>query len=117
MRCFFHLVKDRGVLTDNVGVDAADRETAIAEIFMALWDLRTSDPDAEEHWEGWSLKIVDHTGYVLSTISLNEAAKGGVPAVAMAVRLAGPIVQAGERRLFGRLLDTDPRTWNVLFWH
>jgi hypothetical protein len=76
IRCFFHLVKGTVVLTDVVGVDAADRDTAIAEILIALWDLRTSDPDAEEHWEGWSLEIVDRTGYVLSTISLDEAAEG-----------------------------------------
>ncbi|WP_114948330.1 DUF6894 family protein [Microvirga calopogonii] len=72
IRCFFHLVKGTVVLTDDVGVDAADTETAIAEILRALVDLRKSDADAEVHWEGWSLEIVDPTGYVLSTISLDE---------------------------------------------
>jgi hypothetical protein len=75
-RCFFHLVKGTVVLTDDVGVDAANTETAIAEILMALWDLRTNDPDAEDYWEGWSLEIVDPRGYVLSTISLDELGEG-----------------------------------------
>ena len=72
MRCFLHLVKDSVVLTDNTGVDAADSGTAIVEILMALRDLRVSDPDAEDHWEGWSLRVVDDTGHVLSTITLDE---------------------------------------------
>lgn len=72
LRCFFHLVKGRVVLTDDIGVDAADSGTAIAEILMALRELRNLDPDAEDHWDGWSLEIVDRTGYVLSTIRLDE---------------------------------------------
>ena len=72
MRCFFHLVKARVVLTDDVGVNAADIGTAAAQILTALRDLRAADPDAEDDWHGWSLEIVDHTGYVLGRISLDE---------------------------------------------
>ena len=75
MRCFLHLVKGEMVLTDAVGVDAVDTETAVAEIRMALWNLRAGDPDAKKQWEGWSLKIVDETGCVLSMITLDELEK------------------------------------------
>jgi hypothetical protein len=72
MRYFFHLVKARVVLTDDVGVDAADIGTAAAQILAALRDVRAADPDAEDDWHGWSLEIVDRMGYVLGRISLDE---------------------------------------------
>ncbi len=72
MRCFFHLVNAGVVLTDDAGVDAADIGTAAAQILTALRDLRAADPDAEDDWHGWSLEIVDHTGYVLCRISLDK---------------------------------------------
>jgi hypothetical protein len=69
-------VKGRVVLTDHVGVDAADIAIAAAEILTALRDLRAADPDAAEDWEGWCLEIVDRTGHLLGTISLNEPGAG-----------------------------------------
>ena len=76
MRCFFHLVKGSVVLTDDTGVDAADLVTAVTQILMTLRDLRTRDPAAEDDWQGWRLDIVDRTGDVLSTISLDEPTEG-----------------------------------------
>jgi hypothetical protein len=76
MRCFFHLVKGRIVLTDDTGVDVADRETALAKIVTAIRDLRSSDPDVEDHWDGWSLEIMDDRGSVLGTIVLDETGEG-----------------------------------------
>ncbi len=72
MRCFFHLVKGGVVLTDDTGVYAADLETAVAQILMALRDFHMKDPDAGNDWRGWRLDIVNRTGDVLSTINLDE---------------------------------------------
>lgn len=71
-RYFFHLVNGGVMLTDDVGVDAADIGTASAQILTALHNLRASDPDSEDNWLGWSLEVVDHTGHLLGTISLDE---------------------------------------------
>ncbi|WP_425523211.1 DUF6894 family protein [Microvirga splendida] len=79
-RCFFHLVKGEVVLTDDVGVDAADIGNASAQVLTALCDLRAAVPDAEDDWHGWSLEILDCTGHLLGTISLDEPGAGmGVP--------------------------------------
>jgi hypothetical protein len=45
-RCFFHLVKGRIVLTDDIGDDAANPETAVAQILIALRELGSEDLDA-----------------------------------------------------------------------
>jgi hypothetical protein len=71
-RCFFHPVKGGAMLTDDVGVDAADIGTAFAQILTALHDLRAADPGSEDNWLGWCLEIVDHTGHLLGRISLDE---------------------------------------------
>ena len=71
MHCFFHLVKGRVVLTDDTGVAAADAESAVAQILIALRDFLAENPDVQDDWHGWSLHIVDHSGDVLTTISLD----------------------------------------------
>jgi hypothetical protein len=76
MRCYFHLVKDGVVLTDDTGVEAADPRTAVVQILMTLHDNRMRDPDAEDDWRGWRLDIVDRTGGLLGTISLDESGQG-----------------------------------------
>lgn len=75
-RCFFHLVRRGVVLTDDVGVNAADIGITSAQILAALRDLRAADPDSEDNWHGWSLEIVDHTGNLLGTIRLDEPGAG-----------------------------------------
>ncbi len=72
MRCFFHLVKGRVVLTDDLGVGAADIGIVAAQVRTALHELRAANPDAEDDWHGWSLEIVDRTGHVRARISLDE---------------------------------------------
>lgn len=75
-RCFFHLVRRGVVLMDDVGVDVADVGTTSAQILAALRDLLAADLDSEDDWHGWRLEIVDHTGHVLGTISLDEPGAG-----------------------------------------
>ena len=79
MHCFFHLVKGRVVLTDDVGVDAADIETTAAQILAVLRNLRAADPDVGDDWHGWSLEIVDRTGHVRARISLDQPGDIEVP--------------------------------------
>ena len=76
MRCFLHLVRGRIILTDDAGVVAADVESAVAQILVALRDFLAEDPAAQDDWRGWSLHVVDQTGEVLSTISLDEPEEG-----------------------------------------
>ena len=70
MRCFFHLVTNDDEIPDETGAEVASIDEARVEALKAIDELRREEPSGAADWSGWSLKIADEEGRVLSTIPL-----------------------------------------------
>ena len=77
MRCFLHLVRGRIILTDDAGVVAADVESAVAQILVALRDFLAEDPAAQDDWRGWSLTFLLSTWIGWTGLKRGAAAPAG----------------------------------------
>jgi hypothetical protein len=73
MRCYFHLVSYHDAIIDETGVEVMDLEVAEAEALKAIQDLWEEDPQADEDWHTWQLKVTDKDGHVFLSIPLDQA--------------------------------------------
>ena len=71
MRCFFHLVNGCEAIPDEAGVEVADLETAKAQAFRAIRELREESGGTAGEWTGWRLDIVCPEGSLLYSIGLD----------------------------------------------
>ena len=70
MRCYFHVISDDGEHLDETGVEVASISEARAEALNVVDELSREDPSILSKWEGWTLRITDQSGRVLSSTSL-----------------------------------------------
>ena len=71
MRCFFHLVNGHEAILDEAGIEVPDLETAKAQAFKAIGELRQESGGGSEDWSGWRLSIVCPEGTLLFSINLD----------------------------------------------
>jgi len=71
MRCFFHLVNGRETILDDTGIDVPDLETARAEAWKAISELRKEQNGVDDDWAGWRLDIVCPEGSLLHSLPLS----------------------------------------------
>jgi len=71
MRCFFHLVNGREAIPDEAGIEVPDLETAKAQAFKAIRELRRECEGVTDEWSGWRLDIVSPEGDLLYSIALD----------------------------------------------
>jgi hypothetical protein len=76
MRVYFNLVRRQEVIEDDDGVDVADLRSAQAEVVEALMELKRSARLGRPEWSGWTLEMVDISGHVLASISLDSVHYG-----------------------------------------
>ncbi|NNM74066.1 DUF6894 family protein [Enterovirga aerilata] len=72
VRCYFHLQKGGEEIRDETGAEVSDLDEARAEALKAIAELRGEDPDLQEDWNGWKLRIVNDRGELLSVLRLNQ---------------------------------------------
>lgn len=70
MRCFFHLVNGQETILDDTGVEVADLETAKAQAWKAIGELRHELDAAAGDWSGWRLDIVCPEESLLHSLDL-----------------------------------------------
>jgi hypothetical protein len=71
MRCYFHLVNGHETIPDDTGIEVSDFTTAQDIALQAIDDLRDEAIQAGASWHNWRLDIVDRSGRVLLSISLD----------------------------------------------
>ncbi len=71
MRCFFHLVNEHEVISDDTGIEVSDLETAKAEALKAIGELRREYDGAADEWSGWQLNVVCPSGTLLYALRLD----------------------------------------------
>jgi hypothetical protein len=70
MRCYFHLVNSHEEILDDEGIEVSDLEDAKAQALLAIEDIREEAVEVGASWHGWRLEIVDPSGRVLASLSL-----------------------------------------------
>jgi len=70
MRCYFHLVNSHEEILDDEGVEVSDLEHAKAQAMWAIDSLRNEAIEAGASWQGWRLDIVNPSGRVLASLTL-----------------------------------------------
>jgi hypothetical protein len=71
MRCYFHLVNGHESIPDDTGIEVSDLMTAQDMALRAIEDIREEAIQLGASWQGWRLDIVDRSGRVLLSISLD----------------------------------------------
>ncbi|MBZ6076746.1 DUF6894 family protein [Microvirga puerhi] len=73
MRCYFNLSNGDSFFADNDGVEISSLDEAHGEVLDAIREtFLDRDPHAVD-LQGWALDVVDTTGRVLLSMSLEEA--------------------------------------------
>jgi len=57
-------------ILDGEGIEVADLEDAKAQALLAINELRDEAMEVGASWHGWRLEIVDASGRVLASLSL-----------------------------------------------
>jgi hypothetical protein len=70
MRCYFHLVNGHETIPDDTGIEVSDLATAEEMALQAIEDIREEAIQQGASWQGWRLDIVDPSGSVLLSLSL-----------------------------------------------
>ena len=70
MRCYFHLVNGHETIRDDIGIEVSDLMTAQDFALQAIGDIREEAIQAGASWQGWRLDIMDSSGSVLASLSL-----------------------------------------------
>lgn len=75
MRCFFHLLSDDDTILDDRGLEIADLQEAKVQALMAIQELRQEIDSIDEDLRGWRLHVVDGSGVILMSVSLDMPAQ------------------------------------------
>jgi hypothetical protein len=96
MRLYFQLVASGDAIQDLEGFEATDPGQAQAEALRLLAEMRQEDPSATQDWSGWTLRVTEGSGRVVSlstsTAVFTERCGGSGSIARM------PICQRGHRR-------------------
>jgi hypothetical protein len=71
MRCYFHFVNGNETVRYDRGVEVSDIVAVQHLAQHAIHELRAEADRVNEEWRGWRLNVVDLSGGVLLSISLD----------------------------------------------
>lgn len=71
MRCYFHFVNGNETVSYDTGVEVSDILAVQHLAQHAIHELRAEADRVNEEWRGWRLNVVDPSGGVLLSISLD----------------------------------------------
>jgi hypothetical protein len=71
MGCCFHLENGPETIPDDTGIEVLDLATTQDMALQAIDDIREEAIHLGASWQGWRLDIVDRSGHVLLSISLD----------------------------------------------
>ena len=73
-RYYFNLTNGDEVIRDEDGIEAPDVRTALINAFEAIAELRQEDTSLLSDLQGWRLDIMDGSGHLIHSLSLDSAA-------------------------------------------
>jgi hypothetical protein len=73
MRCFFHLVNGAEIILDDTGIEVSNLESAKAQAWEAIKELRREADDEAQDWGGWHLNIICPEGSLLASLPLRQS--------------------------------------------
>jgi hypothetical protein len=73
-RYYFNLTDGHEVIRDEDGIEVPDIRTALIHASEAIEELRHEDASPSGEWHGWRLDIVDSSGNLIQSLSLDIAA-------------------------------------------
>ena len=71
MHCYFHLVNGHETVRHDTGVEVSDIRAVQYLAQHAIHELRAEADRVNEEWRGWRLNVVDPSGSVLLSVSLD----------------------------------------------
>ncbi len=71
MRCYFHFVNGNETVRYDRGVEVSDIVAVQYLAQHAIQEVRAEADRVNEEWRGWRLNVVDPSGSVLLSISLD----------------------------------------------
>jgi hypothetical protein len=71
MHCYFHLVNGDETVQHDTGVEVADILAVQHIAHRAIDELRAGADRVNEEWRGWRLNVLDPSGRVLLSVSLD----------------------------------------------
>ena len=72
MRYYFNLTSGDEVIRDRDGIELSDIHSALLHAMKAVEELRAEDPSSSQEWKGWRLEIVDASGRLVHSLSLDQ---------------------------------------------
>jgi hypothetical protein len=72
MRCYFHLVNGAESILDDTGIEVSNLESAKAQAWEAINELRREADDGNQDWGGWRLNIICPEGSLLASLPLRQ---------------------------------------------
>ena len=73
-RYYFNLTDGDKVIRDENGLEVPDLRMALIHAFEAIQELRAEDISSLGEWQGWRLDIIDGSGNLIQSLSLDSAA-------------------------------------------
>ena len=73
MRCFFHLVNGAEIIPDDTGIEVPNLESAKAQAWEAINELRRETDHETQDWGGWRLNIICPEGSLLASLPLRQS--------------------------------------------
>ena len=71
-RYYFHLTNGEETILDREGLVLSDLDIAVVYAEQAISELRREDPSSSDEWSGWKLNIIEGSGQVMRSISLEQ---------------------------------------------
>jgi len=73
MRCYFHLVNGAEIILDDTGIEVPNLESAKAQAWEAINELRREADTEVQDWGGWHLNIICPEGSLLASLPLRQS--------------------------------------------
>jgi uncharacterized protein DUF6894 len=73
-RYYFNLTDGDEVIHDEHGIEVPDIREALIHAFAAIEELREEAACLVGEWQGWRLDIMDGSGSLIHSLSLDSAA-------------------------------------------
>jgi hypothetical protein len=71
VRYYFNLTDGEEEIRDEEGIELSDVDAAVHSAIQAIKEIRQEDTSAADEWRGWRLEIVDDSGQLIESISLD----------------------------------------------